>query len=174
MVTSVEATGTTPEPEPEPEPEPTDGAYTLLTDVGELVAGDKIVIAAKDSNYALSTNQKSNNRGQAAITKNSNNTITFDSDVQILTVQEGKTAGTFALYTGSGYLYAASSSSNHLKTETTLSSNSSWSISIANGTTTIKATGDFTRNVMQYNQTSSLFACYSSASQKPIVIYRLK
>ena len=170
---------TTPEPEPEPDPTPdpevpTDGQYTLLKNVSELTVGDHIVIAAKDYNYALSTNQKSNNRGQAAITK-SGEIITFDSDVQILTVKEGMVAGTFAFYTGSGYLYAASTSKNYLKTESALTANSSWAISIAtDGTATIEAQGSNTKNVMQYNQQSSLFACYGSASQKPIVIYRLK
>ena len=36
---------------------------------------------------------------------------------------------------------------------------------------TITAKGENTRNVMQYNQSSSIFACYGSASQKAICIY---
>lgn len=160
-------------PEPEPEPEPTDGTYTLLTNIDDLKVGDKIIIAAKDYDYALSTNQKSNNRGQAEITKNGE-IITFDSDVQIITVEAGTVDATYAFNTGSGYLYAASSSSNHLKTTATLDDNGSWEITIAaDGTADVKAQGSNARNVMQYNQTSSLFACYSSASQKAIAIYRL-
>ena len=156
-----------------PKPVETDGTYTLLTNLADLKVGDKIVIAAKDYNYAMSTNQADNNRGQAAITK-SGDTITFGTDVQILTVEAGKVSGTFAFNTGSGYLYAASSSKNYLKTEATLSNNSSWKVTFENdGTLGVKAQGSFTRNVMQYNQTSSLFACYSAASQKAIVIYRL-
>lgn len=163
--------------EPEPEPEPTDGAYTLLTDVGDLAAGDKIVIAAKDSNYAIGTTQKTNNRAAAAITK-SGNTITFGSDVQVLTVKEGTTAGTFAFYTGSGYLFAASTSKNYLKTETTLTANSSWTITIATtSAATIKAQGSNTRNLLRYNPNTGngdpLFSCYSSG-QQDVVIYRLK
>ena len=167
---------TTPEPEPEPTPEPevpTDGQYTLLTNLADLKVGDKIVIAAKDYNYAMSTNQADNNRGQAAITK-SGDTITFGTDVQILTVEAGNVSGTFAFNTGKGYLYAASSSKNYLKTEATLSNNSSWKVTFENdGTLGVKAQGTNARNVMQYNQQSSLFACYSSASQQAIAIYRL-
>lgn len=42
---------------------------TLITDASTLTVGDKVIIAAKDSDFALSTNQKSNNRGQAAVEK---------------------------------------------------------------------------------------------------------
>ena len=147
--------------------------WNLVKDVNSLEAGDQIIIAAKDYNYALSTTQNGNNRGQAAITR-LEETVSFGSSVQILTLNTGKNDNTFGLYTGSGYLYAASSGSNYLRTESTLSANSSWSFSIAaDGTATVKATGSNTRNVLQYNQSSSIFSCYGSASQKPIVIYEL-
>ena len=148
--------------------------WTLITNASDLNAGDKVVIAAKDYSYAISTTQNGNNRGQASVTKNtSNNTITFGDDVQILTLEEGNTSGTLAFYTGNGYLYAASSGSNYMRTETTLSDNSSWEITIADdGTATVVAQGTNTRNTMQYNQSSSIFSCYGSASQKAIVIYK--
>ena len=148
--------------------------WTLVTDASKLQAGDKIVIVAKEYNYALSTTQNNNNRGQASVTKNGN-TVTFGDNVQILTIVEGTTSGTFAFYTGSGYLYAASSSSNYLKTQTPNNANGSWKIAIAaDGIATIVAQGTNTRNTLQYNQSNSLFACYSSASQKAIVIYKLE
>ena len=152
----------------------TEESYKLVTSTSELSVGDKIIIAAKDSNFALSTTQNNNNRGHAAITKNSDGTATLTSAVQVLTLAAGKVSGTFAFNTGKGYLYAASSSSNYLKTQTTLSDNSSWNIEIdSNGTATVKAQGTNTRNVMQYNKQSSLFAAYKSASQQAIVIYKL-
>ena len=163
-----------PTPDPEPEPEPGTGGeetWTLVTNASDLKAGDEVVIAAKDYNYAISTTQNSNNRGQASITKSGDN-ITFGSDVQILTLEAGTKSSTFGLNTGSGYLYASSSSGNQLKTQSTNNDNGSWSISISSGTATIKASGTNTRNVMQYNQSSSLFACYSSASQKALAIYK--
>lgn len=149
-------------------------AWSLVTDASSLAVDDQVVIVAVDYNYALSTTQNNNNRGQAAITKDGD-TVAFGSDVQILTLKEGTVDGTFALYTGSGYLYAASSSSNHLKTQTTNNDNGSWKIEISGGpnySATIKAQGTNTRNVMQYNQSSALFSCYSSASQKAIAIYK--
>ena len=160
------------EPDVPVEPDPTP-VWTLVTDVSKLTSGDQIVIVAKDYEYALSTTQNKNNRGQASVSKDEP-TITFDNDVQIITLEAGTTSGTFAFNTGSGYLYAASSSSNYLRTETTLSANSSWIITITDGVASIVAQGTNTRNVMQYNQSSALFSCYSSASQKAICIYVLK
>ena len=147
--------------------------WTLVTDVNNLQVGDQIIIVAKDYNYALSTTQNTNNRGQIAITKDGN-TLKIVDGVQIITLEAGKSSGTFAFNVGNGYLYAASSGSNHLKTQTTNNANGSWKITIAaDGTATIVAQGTNTRNTMQYNQSSSLFACYASASQKAIVIYKL-
>ena len=146
--------------------------WTLVTNLANLKVGDQIVIVASESAYALSTTQNSNNRGQATVVKDGD-TVTFGDDVQIITIDAGTTTGTFAFNVGAGYLYAASSSSNHLKTEATLSANSSWSITIAeDGVATIKSQGDYTRNWLRHNSTSSLFSCYSSG-QKDICIYKL-
>ena len=151
-----------------------DGVWTLVSDASKLAIGDKIVIAATDYDYAISTTQNKNNRGQAAITK-TNSTITISETVQILTLEAGVVDNTFAFNTGSGYLYAASSSGNYLKTQTTNNENGSWSIAIdAKGVATVVAKGTSTRATMQYNQQSSLFACYSSATQKAISIYKLE
>ncbi|MBQ3234413.1 MAG: BACON domain-containing protein [Alistipes sp.] len=149
-------------------------AWTLVTDASTLAVDDQVVLVASNADYALSTNQKTNNRGAVAISK-SGNTILIDDDVQILTLEAGTVDGTFAFYTGSGYLYAASSSYNHLKTQTTNNGNSSWKITITDGKASIVAQGTNTRNVMQYNPNngSPLFACYSSASQTAIAIYKL-
>ena len=153
--------------------------WTKVTDASTLKAGDKVVIVAKDYNYAIGKEQTNNNRSQAAVTK-SGNDVSWTSGVQEIELQAGTKTGTFAFYVeGStnkatkGYLYAASSSSNYLRTQTTNNDNGSWAITIAtDGTATVKAQGTYTRNVMQYNQSSSLFACYSSASQKAICIYK--
>ena len=146
--------------------------WQLITDASELKAGMQIIIVDKDGKVALSTTQNPNNRGTAAVT-NDSNTVTIGSDVQIITIKAGKTSGTFALYVGNGYLYAASSSSNYLRTETTLSANSSWNITITSaGIATIKATGTNTRNLLKYNSSNKIFACYASG-QTDVCIYAL-
>ena len=155
--------------------DPVGGIWKLVTDVSTLKPGDKIIIVSKDSDFALSTNQKENNRDQSSVSKG-DNYVTFYSDTQILTLQAGNTEGSFAFYTGDGYLYAASNGSNHLKTEATLSDNGSWIITIeADGTATIKAQGTNKRNWLRYNSSSTgqLFSCYESG-QSDVVIYKLE
>ena len=135
--------------------------------------GDRIILVADNADYALSTNQKTNNRGAAEITRNGNQ-VTASADTQVLTVKAGTVDGTFAFYTGSGYLYAASSSKNYLKTQADLNENGCWSITIADGITSIVAQGSNARNVMQYNPNdgSPLFSCYDSAKMESLSIYR--
>ena len=54
-----------------------------------------------------------------------------------------------------------------------MSDNSSWVITITEGVASIVAQGEFTRNTMQYNATSSLFSCYApDKPQKPIALYK--
>ena len=149
-----------------------DGTWTLVKDASTLAVGDQIIIVAKNANYALSTTQNTNNRGQAAVTK-SGDTVTFNSGVQVLTLEAGTKTGTFAFYTGSGYLYTSSSSKNYLKTQTTKNDYGSWTITIAStGVATIKAQGGNTRNWLRYNSSDKLFACYSSG-QADVAIYKL-
>ena len=147
------------------------GKATLVEDVDDLTIGDNVVIVAAGYNYALSTTQNSNNRGQVAITK-SGNDVELNDNVQILTLEAGTVDGTFAFNTGSGFLYAASSSSNHLKTQATNNENGSWKIEIAEGKATIQAQGKNARNLLKYNQTSSLFSCYGSG-QEDVSIYKV-
>ena len=146
--------------------------FVLVTDANDLNVGDQIIIVAKDSDYALSTNQKSNNRDQIAIIR-TNGIIAQVDGLQIITLEAGTVDGTFAFNVGNGYLCAASSSSNYLRTQTTNDANGSWKIEIAaDGTATVKAQGTYTRNWMRYNSQSALFACYSSG-QQDILIYKL-
>ena len=147
--------------------------YTLVDDIADLTLGSEVIIVAKDSDLAMSTTQNGNNRAQAAVTKSGSTISTPGADVQVFTIENGNKAGTYAFNTGSTYIYAASSSSNYLRSEASLTNNSSWYISLAaDGEATMKAVGDNTRNILQYNSGSSCFACYGSASQGAVVIYK--
>ena len=86
--------------------------WQLVTSTSSLSAGDSVIIVAADYDYALSTTQQTNNRAATAITK-SGDIAVITSDVQILTLEAGVSAGTFAFNTGSGYLYAAATGSNN-------------------------------------------------------------
>ena len=145
------------------------GAWTKVTDANKLAIGEQIVIAASASDVALATTQNNNNRAQASINK-SGDTITFGNDVQIITLEAGTVDGTFAFNVGNSYLYAASSSSNHLKTQTALNANASWKITFDGEIATIKAQGNYTHNWLMYNSSNSLFSCYENG-QKDVSIY---
>ena len=153
---------------------------TLVTNVSDLAVGDQIVIGGAGHDFVMSTNQKTNNRGVSAMTR-SGNVVTLPADAQILTVKEGNKEGTFAFYTGSGYLYAAgrskaqgaSSNQNYLKTKSTLDDNGSFAITISSaGVATITAQGENQCNLMRYNHSSSLISCYVSG-QNDLSIYKL-
>ena len=162
----VSASGTT------AEEDAAESVWALVKDASTLAAGDQIVIVASAFDKALGTTQNKNNRAAVGVTK-SDDTVVIGNTVQIITLETGAD-GTYAFSTGSaGYLYAASSSDNHLKTKTELDKNGSWSITInASGVATIKANGTNTRNLLKYNSSSTLFSCYASG-QSDVSIYRL-
>ena len=145
--------------------------YALVTNVNDLSENDMIVIAAQSAEVAIGSTQDKNNRPVSTITK-SENSITASKDTQRIILKKGTKDNTFALSVEDGFLYAASSSNNYLKTESTLSNNSSWSITITStGVATIKAQGTNSRNTLQYNKSAKIFSCYSS-SQEAVVIYK--
>ena len=145
---------------------PSEQEWTLVTDLSQLAVGDRIIIAASESDFALGTTQKSNNRDQTVITKSGNTLSSPSESVQIITLEEGKVNGTFAFRVGdAGYLYAASSSSNYLRTKSTLDANGSWSVTVnSNGIASIVSQGTYARDTLKYNKASSIFACYASTS----------
>lgn len=154
---------------------PENYTWSLVTDA--ISIGDKVVIAASSSAKALSTNQQSNNRKATNISKNGTNLIAT-SDVQAFEVVAGTTDGSFAFKAINGntsgqYIYAASSGSNYLRSEKELDAEGSWAVSITSaGIASLTAQGENSRNVLQYNSGNDIFACYGSASQAAVAIYK--
>lgn len=138
--------------------------WNLVTDAANLNAGDQIIIASSAEDFALSTTQNANNRGQAEIVK-TDNQCTLSYDVQVITLQDGTLPNTFALFVDDGYLYAASSTSNYLRTQAENNANGSFVIDIdENGVATVMAQGENTHNYLRYNSGSDLFSCYENAT----------
>ena len=155
----------------EPTPELSDDLFSLVTDVTVLKANDKILFVNSEASVALSTEQKSNNRGQAEVTITESNQIEgVSANVQVITL-EGE-SGAWYFKVGDGYLYAASSKSNYLRTEAEKDDNAKATIAIDETNATITFQGENTRNVLMYNASSSLFSCYASTStQAPVQLY---
>ena len=76
----------------------------------------------------------------------------------------------YTFHDGTGYLYAASSSKNYLRVQTTLDNNGRWDIDLA--TSKVKATGTNTHNLLRYNSSNELFSCYETG-QAAIALYAL-
>lgn len=154
----------------------TEETWNLVTAANQLAVGKEIVIVASGSNYALGSNQANNNRTAVAVTKDTNtNTVTWTTAVQTITLEAGTVDGTWAFYvaggTGTnavngGYLYAAGSGSNYLRTQVVNDANGSWSISITSeGVASITAQGTNANNQLKKNSQSALFSCYASGQQ---------
>lgn len=145
-------------------------SYQLVTRTYGLVSGDKYLIVAKDYSMALGSQNK-NNRAAVDITFDDGNISTVPADACVLVLQK-QDDGTWAFYDESngGYLYAASKSDNHLKTQTTLDANGKADITITDGVANIQFQGANTHNWLRYNSTSTLFSCYSSG-QKDVYLY---
>lgn len=150
--------------------------YKLVTDAATLAAGDEVIIANAEGTQAISTNQKSNNRGAVAVAA-SGDTISFVENLEVLTLKQGNASGTFALCGLNGkYLTITTSNgkSNYLRSSDTIDELSSWKISITDGVANIEAnTTTYARKYMKYNPNNGgpLFSCYSSG-QQDIAIYK--
>ena len=167
----------TPEP---PGPVAGYGNYALVTDASTLAAGDKILIAYinedNDTKLVLSTTQNKNNRAATEdVTLNSDGTLKPGDDAQVITLE--KNGSNYLFNVGDGYLYAASSTKNYLKTKTTADDNAKATISISrDGRASIAFQGTNTNNLMRYypNNNSPIFSCYESntTTGKAPQIYR--
>lgn len=157
---------------------------TLVKSPSTLAAGDEVIIVAADYNAVMSTKQNTNNRGQVPAFLYDKESIFIARDtIQRFAVEPGTKSGSFAFKGINGnddvvnkYIYAASSGSNHLKSQTSINDNASFTVAFeASGVATMTAQGTYTRNTLRYNNTSVLFSCYAAdATQKDVVIFRYK
>lgn len=120
--------------------------------------------------------QRTNNREAVKINIGEEGTASVEgNDVYEFVVYGPDANGYYTIYDGSndGFLYASSSSSNNLKNQASVDANGLWAIEFdsESGAASITAQGNNTRNVMQYNSSSSIFSCYDSASQADVYLY---
>ena len=152
--------------------------YTKVTSASGLEAGaNYLIVAHHDDLGVLAMGyQKTNNRHAVVVSENGDAiTVTPGTDptseTDVFQITLGGNAGAWTLYdeVKGGYLYAASSSSNNLKTQTTLDANGQWDIAFnADGTAEVVAQGENERNNMRFNPNTQnnapLFSCYAETS----------
>ena len=149
------------------------GVWTLVTNMSQLSVDSKIIIAAANANKALSTLQNPKNRASVDVVKSTDkDTLIVNRNVQIITLELGAKERTWALRVGdTGYLYAASSSENLMKTQSQVDANASWVIILSDsGMATIQAMGSNTHCFMKYNSGYRTFACFAE-KETNIVLY---
>ena len=103
----------------------------------------------------------------------SNNVLSIGTSSELVLEDAGN--GHFYIKIGEAYLYAAGSSKNYLKAKASKDdANGVWEFTYSSGHMNIVAYGSTNRNVMQYNPNngSPMFACYASASQTALQVYR--
>ena len=163
--------------------------FTKVNSASELEAGTSYLIVGYDDNlgYCAMSYQKSNNRhaiqvtevgGSISLTPATDPSSQTEAHQFILMGSNG--AWEFYDPLREGYLYAASSSANQLKTQSPNNLNGEWAIEFNDdGTAVVTAQGENTRNIMRFNENSSngdpLFSCYNSNSSinVPVSLYKV-
>ncbi len=159
--------------------------YTLVTNVDQLVDGNLVVIAAHGTTETAMGMQDDNNRPEVTITKNNNNTITWESGVEVSELTLGTvTSGNDTYWTFydpeysdgtnmGGYLFAVDiTGKNYLRTQHTNDANGYWTISISSDNdATITANGENTGDrKLERNSSAHVFSTYKG-TQQPVYIY---
>jgi len=158
--------------------------YVKVTSAKDLSAkvGYEFVIAAATSDYAISTTQNGNNRAAAAAKKEGSYIINPADNVERFILEEGSSESSYSFYaqgTTSGYLYAASTSSNHLKTKAAKDETSSFTVAFdEEGVATVKSVSTSAKGWMQYNPNSGnpMFSCYAGTGtdREYLALYTLE
>lgn len=159
--------------------------YNKVTEAPSDWTGTYLIVGVNSDRYYVPGTQKKNNLGHFEITSSvADGAASITGDLSNYEVTVAKVSdkhysirlsSSFPTGANQGYyLYAASSGDNYLRSSSTIADdNYHWSfVKEDDNTVTIKANGTYTRNLMQYNSGGSLFSCYSSASQKPVYLYK--
>ena len=150
----------------EPQGAGSDG-FSLLTDASALKAGDEVVFLNAGGTAAMGAQSGNFRLAETTGFTLDGTTVTLseDSSVRILTVENGSTAGTWSFRDAEGYLAASTSASkNYLRSVSGKDGYGSWTLSISDGNASLAAQQG-TRNLLRYNPSAPRFSCYGSGQQ---------
>ena len=144
--------------------------YNLVTSI---VSGKHYVIASgkDDGDVKVLDSQAANNRSSKNGTV-SENRLTVGSPRELI-IQGPDVDGYYTIYDAveEGYLYAANSSSNYLRTKAALDDNGRFSITFDSNAAIMKAQGSYTHNWIRNN--GDIFSCYESG-QSDVYLFALE
>lgn len=150
--------------------------YTKVTDLSVLEDGLNIVFVGSNNgtNYGMKMYvAEANNYKQAEITI-TDNVITTLGDAGEFTL--GGATGAWTFYGGGNYIYAAgtkASGENYMKGKSESDDACLWTITLTDGTFSIKSVNNTKTPYMQYNynQGNGMFSCYASENQSAVSLY---
>ena len=143
--------------------------FELVTSADDLTDGDQIIIVNEANDQAMSK-QTNNNRAATDVALESDGTIIPSTTVQVITL-EGE-AGAWYFNVGDGYLYAASTTGNQLKTHADADDKAKvTTLNIADGVATVKFNQWDTeeqkaRTLLRFNPNNNnpIFSCYAETA----------
>lgn len=156
------------------------GKFVKIDSISDLQLGDSFILVGsvisneKESWYALGSEQNESNRSAINIEISDDSTIslTNSSGVEIISLENGLTEGTYALSVSGGYLYAAgeiptgSKNQNYLRTEDSLDEGArgDWIIvESAKGDPVFQSETSLAKSRwLKFNAASKIFSCYTS------------
>ncbi|MGM9845375.1 MAG: chitobiase/beta-hexosaminidase C-terminal domain-containing protein [Muribaculaceae bacterium] len=154
--------------------------YELVTGSDDIEVGKNYIIVGENSgSYYAMGEQKTSNRAGVAVTAPVNDVITINDEAVEIVTLEATESVEYPYYfkattINAGYLYAASTGSNHLKTTTgTPEATATAKISVTSAGVAAIVFNQTSRNTMRfnYNNGSPLFSCYASG-QSDIYLYK--
>ena len=141
---------------------------TLVKSLDDLMVGDNIIIADANEDFAVGAMHFSEEydkygRIRTGFTMEDETIYQYSPAMQLFTVAQGATSGTYAFVANEAYM----SSSESLPLNGTLSANESWTVSVnANGVATLSCGGRYVR----YNGTAQRFQ--SSTTNASVRIFK--
>ncbi len=147
----------------------TTSKWVAATDA-DLVDGAEVLITGVKESATYAMGVQNNNNRAAVLASVDGEGILTPGEGTMSFILEDQGDGTFALRTSNGkYLYAASSSSNYLKTRDAIGddSNANWTLTA----TSAIANGDNTNETVRFNSGNNpkIFSCYADESKQSVI-----
>ena len=152
------------------DPTPGTGAFTLLTNISNLAAGDEVILVSTENNVAAA--EETSNKNGAWLAPEevtiSNNQITLDANSSVKVMTVGKSGSNWT-FTYNGQLLIATDAK---KVKFDTSGASTWSISIDDDDATIQNTTESYGRFL-YNVNSPRFTTYTSNTSVSMLLPQL-
>ena len=153
------------------------GRYEIVTDVGTLQVGDKLIFVYQGKGVPVAMGVKNkNNFSRTIVVYSKENDKSFvevrdDNKENVTQILLGGKAGEWTFNTKDGYLCTVTGDNNYLRTTNKVDNYSKASISSDKKGVKVKFIGS--KRVIKYNDNNSLFSAYPESNKFPLIqIYR--